>query len=134
MHRGHPLIIVNVATESKEATMNYTQLTELYERYSEKGLRVIGFPCTQFKSQGEPETEGGIKEFIKRNKVTFDITSEIDVNGDSVHPLWKYMKSQTTGAFIKGDFTKFLIDKEGKVVARFEPPVEPIVRLLNEYA
>lgn len=129
--RGHPLIVVNVASESKNAEVNYTQLTELYERYYEKGLRIIGFPCTQFNHQG-PETEGDyIKQIIKKYKITFDITSEIDVNGDSAHPLWKYMKLQKTGAIIKGNFTKFLIDKQGQVVARFEPPVEPIVSYMK---
>ncbi len=128
--RGHPLIVVNVASECKNSDVNYTQLTELYERYYKKGLRIIGFPCTQF-SQGGPETEGDIKQFIKKYKVTFDITKEIDVNGDSAHPLWKYMKMQKTGAVIKGNFTKILIDKQGQVVARFEPPVEPIVSLIK---
>jgi len=101
----------------------------LYERYSEKGLRIIGFPCTQFNSHG-PETEGDIQHIVEKYKVTFDITSEIDINGDSAHSFWKYMKLQKNGGasgVIKGNFTKFLVDKQGKVVARFEPPVEPTV-------
>lgn len=130
--RGHPLIVVNVASKWGKTRVNYSQLTELYEKYSEKGLRIIGFPCNQFGGQ-EPGTEAEIKEFIKQFNVTFDMTSKVDVNGDNAHPLWKYMKSKkggTMGAFIKWNFTKFVVDKDGQVVERFGPPTDPMVRFI----
>jgi len=94
-------------------------LGELFDKYSEShGLRILGFPSNQFASQ-EPGTEEEIKEFVCTNyKAKFDFSSKIDVNGDSAHPLWKYMKSKqggTLGSFAKWNFTKFLINKEGKV-------------------
>jgi len=126
--QGHPLIVVNVASKWGKTRVNYTQLTELYDKYAEKGLRIIGFPCNQFGGQ-EPGTEAEIKEFVKQFNVTFDMTSKIDVNGEKAHPLWKYMKSKkggTLGSFIKWNFTKFLVDKEGQIVERFGPPTDPM--------
>jgi len=117
--RGHVLIVANVATKCGFTKVNYEQLTDLYEKYAEtKGLRIIGFPCNQFAGQ-EPGTETEIKEFVCSNyKVKFDMTSKVSVNGDSAHPLWKYMKSKQggiLGSFTKWNFTKFLVDKKGQV-------------------
>jgi glutathione peroxidase-family protein len=107
------------------------RLTALHEKYGETaGLRIIGFPCNQFGGQ-EPGTEAEIKAFAQGYNVKWDLASKIDVNGDNAHPLWKYMKSKqggTLGSFIKWNFTKFLIDKEGQVVARYGPPTNPNVR------
>ncbi|CAG7722513.1 unnamed protein product [Allacma fusca] len=77
----------------------------------------------------EPGTEAEIKEFIKKYNVEFDMASKINVNGDNAHPLWKYMKSKQGGllaSFIKWNFTKFIIDKEGRVVKRFGPHEDPL--------
>lgn len=108
---------------------NYTQLQQLHEKYSEShGLRILGFPCNQFGHQ-EPEKEDAIKEFIKQYNVQFDMFSKINVNGDNAHPLWKYLKSKqggTLGSFIKWNFTKFLVDKQGQPVARYAPNHEPL--------
>jgi glutathione peroxidase-family protein len=108
-------------------------LTALYEKYSaplegSKGLRIIGFPCNQFGSQ-EPGTEAEIKKFVEQYNVTWNLTSKVDVNGDGAHPLWKYMKSKkggTLGSFIKWNFTKFLVDPEGKVIGRYATTTDPI--------
>ncbi|GFQ91903.1 phospholipid hydroperoxide glutathione peroxidase [Trichonephila clavata] len=92
-----------------------------------QGLRILGFPCNQFGGQ-EPGTEAEIKEFVKQYNVQFDMFSKIDVNGDKTHPLWSYLKKKqggTLGNFIKWNFTKFLIDKEGQPVKRYAPNVAP---------
>ncbi|GAB6028875.1 hypothetical protein CHUAL_004675 [Chamberlinius hualienensis] len=111
-YRGHVCIIANA----------------LYEKYSvTKGLKILGFPCNQFGGQ-EPGTEAEIKEFVKKFDVQFDMFSKIKVNGDDAHPLFKYLKSKQGGLlgdFIKWNFTKFLIDKNGRPVKRYGPNVEP---------
>uniref|UniRef100_A0A8C4SU45 phospholipid-hydroperoxide glutathione peroxidase n=1 Tax=Erpetoichthys calabaricus TaxID=27687 RepID=A0A8C4SU45_ERPCA len=117
-YRGYACIITNV-------------LTQLHATYAEKGLRILGFPCNQFGKQ-EPGTEEEIKEFAKSYGAEFDLFSKIDVNGPHAHPLWKWMKEQpkgkgTLGNNIKWNFTKFLIDREGKVVKRYSPMDDPVV-------
>uniref|UniRef100_T1IH16 Glutathione peroxidase n=1 Tax=Strigamia maritima TaxID=126957 RepID=T1IH16_STRMM len=106
----------------------YPQLQDLYEKYGEsKGLRILAFPCNQFGNQ-EPWPEAEIKEFLKQFNVSFDLFSKIKVNGDEAHPLFKYLKHKqggTLGDFIKWNFTKFLIDKQGQPVKRYAPTVEP---------
>lgn len=107
------------------------QLTSLYDTYgASKGLRILGFPCNQFAGQ-EPGTESEIKSFAKNKYgVRWDLASKIDVNGSNAHPLWKYMKSRqggTLGDFIKWNFSKFIIDKQGNVVKRFGPDADPYV-------
>lgn len=100
----------------------------MYEKYGEsKGLKILGFPCNQFGNQ-EPGSEAEIKEFIKKFNVQFDMFSKINVNGDDAHPLWKYLKNKQSGFignFIKWNFTKFLINKEGQPVKRYGPNVDP---------
>jgi len=127
-YKGHVLIVVNVASKWGKTPVNYTQLTALHEQYGEtSGLRVLGFPCNQFGGQ-EPGSEAEIKAFADGYKVRWDLASKVDVNGDKVHPLWKYMKSKqggTLGSFIKWNFTKFVIDKQGQVVARYGPTTNP---------
>ena len=92
-YRGHVCIIVNVATNWAKTDVNYKQLVEMYEKYSEAaGLRILAFPCNQFGGQ-EPGTEAEIKEFATgKYNVTFDMFSKIDVNGGDTHPLWVYLK------------------------------------------
>src|ERR1700734_2106489 len=95
------------------------QLTELHNKYGvSKGLRILGFPCNQFGGQ-EPGTNAEIKEFTKKYNVRWDLASKIEVNGEDAHPLWKYLKSHQSsllGEFIKWNFSKFIIDKQGRVV------------------
>lgn len=112
--------------------MNYTQLVQLYNKYSEaEGLRILAFPCNQFGSQ-EPGTNAEIKQFASKYGVRFDMFSKIDVNGRNEHPLWTYLKSKQGGImgnFIKWNFTKFVIDKHGQPVARFGPQDDPIPKV-----
>ncbi|XP_004079224.2 phospholipid hydroperoxide glutathione peroxidase, mitochondrial-like [Oryzias latipes] len=138
-YRGYVCIIVNVSSECKLTDVNYTQLTAMHTQYAEQGLRILAFPCNQFGSQ-EPGTEAEIKEFAKGYNAEFDLFSKIDVNNDTAHPLWKWMKEQPEGKgfmgnFIKWNFTKFLIDKNGQVVKRYAPKDEPfsIKKDLKQY-
>ena len=149
-YKGKVLVIVNTASKCG-FTPQYDGLEELYQRYKDKGLVVIAFPCDQFGHQ-EPGTNEEIAEFCRINHgVTFPLMEKIDVNGENAHPiyLWLYGEKPFAGfgegdtamfmdrmlsgqdpeyasnPDIKWNFTKFLIDRKGQVVARFEPMVTP---------
>lgn len=127
-YRGHVLLVVNVASKCGYTCVNYEQLTELYTKYAEsEGLRILAFPCNQFMGQ-EPLGEKEIKEFAATYNVQYDMSSKVDVNGDNTHPVWKFLKKQQggfMGDFIKWNFTKFLVDKNGNVVKRYAPTTNP---------
>ena len=128
-YKGNVLIVVNVASNCGLTDANYKQLQSLYEKYSSEGLRILAFPCNQFNEQ-EPGTAEEIKEFVKRYGVTFDMFKKIEVNGENAHPFYKWLKAQPNpaGNFtqdIKWNFTKFVISRDGNVVARFTPKTEP---------
>ncbi|XP_072932558.1 uncharacterized protein [Epargyreus clarus] len=137
-YKGHVCIIVNVASKCGLTANNYKQLNELYDQYAEsKGLRILAFPCNQFAGQ-EPGDAEQIQCFIADRKVKFDLFEKIDVNGDSAHPLWKFLKYKqggTLGSFIKWNFTKFIVDKEGVPVERHGPNTDPLdlVKSLEKY-
>lgn len=138
-YKDHVCLIVNVASKWGFTDKNYTQLQELHTQYAEsKGLRILAFPCNQFGGQ-EPGTDAEVKEFATgKYNAQFDLFSKINVNGDNAHPLWKWLKTKQTGLLvnaIKWNFSKFIVDKEGKAVARFAPNVEPnsIVKDLEKY-
>jgi len=108
---------------------NYTQLQALHDELAEeKGLRILAFPCNQFGSQ-EPGTNEEIKTFATtKYNVKFDMFAKINVNGSNADPLWNYLKEKqkgTLGNFIKWNFSKFLVDKNGQPVKRYAPNVEP---------
>jgi phospholipid-hydroperoxide glutathione peroxidase len=127
-YSGKPTLVVNVASNCGLTKNNYKQLNELYEKYEKEGLRIAAFPSNQFAGQ-EPGCDIDIKEFAKKNNVKFDMYSKVDVNGDSAHPIYKWLKNQKGGFLgldaIKWNFTKFLIDKNGVPVKRYAPTVEP---------
>jgi len=134
-YEGHVCIIVNVASKWGKTDVNYRQLVELYNKYSEaEGLRILGFPCNQFGGQ-EPGTEQEIKEFVAKYNVEFDMFSKIDVNGNNAHPLFKFLKEKQTGFLvnaIKWNFTKFVVDKEGVPRSRSAPTDDPIPKVETE--
>jgi glutathione peroxidase len=127
-YKGKAILVVNVASQCG-FTPQYTGLEALYNKYHEKGLEILAFPCNQFGSQ-EPGNEEEIKNFCELNyHVTFPLFAKIDVNGSDTHPLYQFLKSEEKGIFgteaIKWNFTKFLIDREGKVLKRFAPQTKP---------
>jgi glutathione peroxidase len=127
-YRGKVLLIVNTASRCG-FTPQYRGLEELYKTYGERGLVVLGFPSNQFGGQ-EPAGDGEIAQFCSTNYgVTFPMFSKIEVNGEGAHPLYRYLKSERSGLLgtegIKWNFTKFLVDRKGKVVDRFSPSTKP---------
>lgn len=129
VYRGHVCIIVNVASQCGFTANHYEELGKLYEEYGEsKGLKILAFPCNQFAGQ-EPGDGAQICTFLALHNVKFDVFEKIDVNGSNAHPLWKYLKHKQGGIlgdFIKWNFTKFIIDKEGQPVERFAPSTSPL--------
>jgi glutathione peroxidase len=126
-YRGKVILVVNTASKCG-FTPQLEGIEALYEKYNDKGLVILGFPCNQFGNQ-EPGTEKDIAEGCVINYgVTFQMFSKIEVNGENTHPIYKYLKDSLGGFFgknIKWNFTKFLIDSEGKPVKRFAPATKP---------
>lgn len=128
-YRGKVVLVVNTASKCG-FTPQLEGLEALYEKYSEKGLVILGFPCNQFANQ-EPGSEESIAQGCVLNYgVTFQMFSKIDVNGADAHPIYQWLKSQpkgsgTLGNNIKWNFTKFLLDREGNVVGRYGSIVSP---------
>ena len=127
-YKGRPMLIVNTASECG-FTPQYKGLEALYKKLHGKGLEILGFPCNQFGAQ-EPGSEAEIEQFCEVNYgVTFPMFAKIDVNGDNAAPLYKYLKKEKPGLMgseaIKWNFTKFLVDREGRVVERYAPNTEP---------
>lgn len=127
-YAGKVALVVNVASQCG-LTPQYGGLEELYTHFKDRGLVVLGFPCNQFGGQ-EPGSEGEIKTFCEtRYGVTFPLFGKIDVNGPDRHPLYGFLTGAATAPDGPGDirwnFAKFLIDRQGKVVARFPPTTVP---------
>ncbi len=127
-YAGKVVLVVNVASKCG-LTPQYKQLQELNEKYAKEGLAVLGFPCNQFRQQ-EPGTEAQIRQFCTENYgVTFDLFAKVEVNGEGACPLYKYLTALETKPKGPGDiswnFEKFLIGRDGKVVARFAPTIKP---------
>jgi glutathione peroxidase len=127
-YRGQVLLIVNVASRCG-FTPQYTGLQALYDKYRERGFAVLGFPCNQFGAQ-EPGTEQQIGAFCSSTyDVSFPLFAKVEVNGENSHPLYRHLKSAAPGLLgteaIKWNFTKFLVDRQGNVVARFAPKDAP---------
>ena len=126
-YKGKVLLIVNTASQCG-FTPQYKGLQELYAKYHDKGLEVLGFPCDQFGHQ-EPGSDADIASFCELNYgVSFPLFSKIEVNGDNAHLLYKWLKSEKGGLLgdaIKWNFTKFLVNKQGTVINRFAPNTKP---------
>ncbi|MGY1773258.1 glutathione peroxidase [Blastococcus sp. SYSU D00813] len=147
-YAGKVLLVVNTASKCG-LTPQYEGLQELYTQYRDRGLEVLGFPSNQFMGQ-EPGTNEEIQEFCSTQYgVTFPVFAKVDVNGDDAHPLWSYLRAADPGDFsaetapglydhiakmrpeaigtdeVKWNFTKFLVGKDGEVIRRYEPTVQP---------
>jgi len=127
-YNGKVVLVVNVASKCG-LTPQYKQLEALHEKYAGKGLAVLGFPCNQFGQQ-EPGTAGQIREFCSKNYgVQFDMFAKVNVNGDEACDLYKHLKSLNTKPKGPGEigwnFEKFLLNRRGDVIARFEPRTKP---------
>ncbi len=137
--KGKVILIVNTATKCG-LTPQFAGLQELHEKYKDKGLVVLGFPCNQFMGQ-EPLKDEEMEQTCEINHgVTFQLTKKIDVNGSNADPVYKYLKKKLGGFLIsriKWNFEKFIIDKNGNPAKRFAPTVKPadmeseIVKLLG---
>ena len=127
-YRGKVLLIVITASRCG-FTPQYKGLESLYQRYQEQGLVVLGFPCNQFGAQ-EPGSAEEIGAFCTQNYgVSFPMFAKIEVNGEQAHPLFTYLKAQTKGVLgstaIKWNFTKFLISRDGQIIARYGSIIKP---------
>ena len=126
-YKNKVVLAVNTATKCGLAPQ-FDGLEQLHQKYKDKGLVVLGFPSDQFLNQ-EPETNETIVEACRINHgVTFPLFEKIDVNGANTHPVYQYLKSEKGGILgskIKWNFTKFLVDREGKVVSRYSPTTKP---------
>jgi glutathione peroxidase len=127
-HSGEVMLIVNVASKCG-FTPQYEGLEALQKQYRGKGFTVLGFPCNQFGAQ-EPGDAEEIANFCKLTyDVDFPVFAKIDVNGDDAAPIYKYLKDEAPGLLgskaIKWNFTKFLVDRAGKVVKRYAPRTKP---------
>lgn len=127
-YKGKVLLIVNTASKCG-FTPQFEGLENMYKELNEKGLEVLGFPCNQFAQQ-DKGSDSEIAGFCMKNYgVSFPMFSKIEVNGDGEHPLYKYLKSEAKGILgskkIKWNFTKFLINQDGKVLKRYAPTSKP---------
>ncbi len=137
-YQGKVLLIVNTASKCG-FTPQYDGLEKIYKEYHAQGLEILGFPCNQFGAQ-EPGNEAEIASFCQLNYgVSFPMFAKIDVNGSHSHPLYDYLKTQAPGLLgskdVKWNFTKFLVDANGKVIKRYAPQDSPesIGRELKKY-
>lgn len=127
-YQGKVLLIVNTASQCG-LTPQFEGLEQLYQDYQSKGLIILGFPCNQFAHQ-DPLTNEEIGGFCQRNYgVSFPMFAKVDVNGSTAHPLYQYLTTEAKGILgsqkIKWNFTKFLINQEGKVIKRYAPLIKP---------
>ena len=139
-YEGRVLLVVNLASRWGR-TKQYLQLQALHAKYNSKGLSILGFPCNQFGLQ-EPGTNAEIKEFCSaKYSVAFDLFSKVNVNGDQAHGFYKHLTAQNTSPKAAGkvswNFEKFLIDRSGTVIARFDGKVKPdsaeLVKLIEQH-
>ena len=139
-YQGDVLLIVNTATGCGLAPQ-FTALEALHEQYADKGLRVLGFPCSQFANQETVSDADMVDVCQMKFDVSFPMHARLDVNGEQTHPLYKWLKQEQSGLLggtIKWNFTKFLVNRQGHVVKRYAPQTDPkniekdILTLLNE--
>lgn len=130
--KGHPLIIINVASKCGYTKANYEEMNRLYNEYESQGLRILGFPCTQFKNQEYADIQK-VRDFIEKKDVQWNVFAHVKVNGADACDLYKYLKANhgtkkgngtPVGSAIKWNFVKFLIDKGGQPIARYASSIK----------
>ena len=140
IYKGKVLLVVNTATKCG-FTPQYDELEELYSKYKDKGFEILDFPCNQFFHQAPGTSEEIHNACVLRFMIAFPQFEKIEVNGKNEHPLYRYLKDNCpvkAGKNIKWNFTKFLVDREGNIVNRYEPTAKPksfeqdIIDLLNK--
>jgi glutathione peroxidase len=126
-YAGEVVVVVNTASQCG-FTPQYKGLQKLYDEYAEQGFTVLGFPCDQFGHQ-EPGDNEEIGAFCEKNfGVTFPMFAKVDVNGDGAHPVYRWLRAQKSGLLgnkIRWNFTKYLVGRDGKVIARYAPTTPP---------
>lgn len=134
-YQGKVLLVVNVASQCGLTERQYPRLQALYEKYRKRGLEILAFPANNFGNQ-EPGSDGEIKAFCAKRKVSFKLFSKISVKGDDIHPFYKHLTSkETAGKFageIRWNFQKFLLDRDGRIAARFEPAADPLSKEVTD--
>ncbi|SFR55378.1 glutathione peroxidase [Anaeromicropila populeti] len=126
-YKGKVVIVVNIASKCG-FTSQLKELEEIYNEYKDRGFVVLGFPCAQFTADEPQDKEELVEFYVNSSGITFPLFEKADVNGKTAHPLFKYLKSQDPEYFageIKWNFTKYLLNTEGKVVKKFAPTVLP---------
>ncbi|KAG7392431.1 hypothetical protein PHYBOEH_006372 [Phytophthora boehmeriae] len=127
-YNGKVVLVVNVSSKCGLTPTNYPELQQLYEKYKDEGLEILAFPCNQFAGQ-EPGTHEEIMEFVKQYNVTFPFFEKNDVNGSNARPVFTYLKAKLPGSFgnfVKWNFTKFLVDRNGQPYKRYAPKDLPL--------
>merc|ERR1711967_21780 len=126
---GKVLLVTNVASNCGFTASNYKDLVELYDRFKGRDFEILAFPCNQFGGQ-EPGSNQQIKDFTKKYGVEFPVTEKVDVNGPKTHPFFLYLKEKGPSTFLgkdaKWNFEKFLVDREGNVVKRYNTTTSPL--------
>jgi glutathione peroxidase len=125
-YKGKVVLVVNTASKCG-FTPQYAGLEELYQEYKDKGLEILGFPCNQFANQ-EPGGKEDIEACLLNYGVDFQMFDKVDVNGKETHPIFKYLKEKLPGKLgrrVKWNFTKFLVNQDGKPIKRFAPSTKP---------
>lgn len=129
-YKGNVVLVVNIASQCGLTKNNYKKLTELKEKFGDKGLKILNFPCNQFNSQ-MPEADGeAMVCHLRDAKADIgEVFQKVDVNGANAAPVYQFLKAKQTGTLgstIKWNFTKFLVDKDGKPVNRYAPTTDPM--------
>ncbi|GLJ42247.1 hypothetical protein SUGI_0874410 [Cryptomeria japonica] len=129
IYKGKALLIVNVASECGLTTSNYKEMNELYAKYKQQGLEILAFPCNQFAGQEPGDNEQIAEVACNRHKFFTIRPTQVEVNGDNAAPIYKFLKSckgDLLGDNIEWNFTKFVVDKDGNVVDRYDPEISPL--------
>ena len=134
-YKGKVLLVTNVASKCGLTEKQYASLTALHKKYKDQGFEILAFPANNFGKQ-EPAPNPEIKEFCSKKGVDFKLFSKISVKGDDIHPLYKFLTAKETNPEFAGDirwnFDKFLVDRNGQVIGRFEPKTDPLSKEVIE--